>query len=108
MLDELIYECDRCGHERMIRDMIGFVCGCGGTFRVINMSLSGRVNWGNPIKKGGDRKGYHPEYDDPVTEIKADFECLKEKQMHTKDMRTDGKLRKTLHGLKNIYKDVLT
>lgn len=65
------------------------------------------VPWGNPIRKGGDRKGYHPEFDDSNAEIKADFECLKEKQMHTADTKTHGKLTKTLKQLEYVYRDVL-
>ena len=85
-----------------------YVCDCGG-FMVFADSLpSIKVSWGQSIIKGGDRKGYHPEYDDPVKEIRADMECLKEKQMHCKDSKADRKLRKTLDRFENVvYPEVL-
>jgi len=112
--DNLEFQCSKCGGKETNWEMHEnrpdhpFVCGCGG-FMVIADSLPAvSVAWGNPIRKGGDRKGYHPEYDDSVSEIRADMECLKEKQMHTTDSKADRKLRKTIYKFENaIYPEVL-
>lgn len=85
------FKCDDCGKTTEVQCSIkdyeavrknSFCAYCKSTnVKRIYTLVNVICRWGTGFV-GGDRVGYIPGVDDPATEIKADMNALKEKQMH--------------------------
>ncbi|MFZ5559712.1 MAG: hypothetical protein ACOZAL_02885 [Patescibacteria group bacterium] len=104
--ENIRFRCDSCGIEKLAKEMDCFKCFCGGNMIIAEQLHGFKINgrfYGSGICKP-DRKGYHPEIDDPQTEIRADMEALEDKAMRTTNLKKHRELTRALKSFEFAHK----
>lgn len=106
------YRCVACGKvtevfkpmsERTETELCRF---CTGIARRVFSRIAVVCHWGTG-RVGGERVGYKPGIDDPVTEVRADMKALEEKAQHTDDPKKRHEHKEAIKSFAEAHEDIL-
>jgi len=80
--------------------------GCDGVMTRVYTPVAIICHWGTGVV-GGERIGYKPGIDDPVTEIRADMKALEEKAQHTDDPKKRHDHKEAIKSFAEAHEDIL-